>query len=79
LLSATAYLGLHSDLHSLLERELLRFGRLAPIFFVLVYVVATTRFMPGSILTIAGGTLFGPMWGTLGISRARPWGQLWTF
>jgi uncharacterized membrane protein YdjX (TVP38/TMEM64 family) len=67
LISAIAYLALHREfLHrSLLERELPRFSRLAPILFVLVYAAATVLFVPGSILTIAGGALFGPVWGTL--------------
>jgi len=42
-----------------------RFSRLAPILFVLVYALATVLFVTGSILTIAGGALFGPAWGTL--------------
>jgi uncharacterized membrane protein YdjX (TVP38/TMEM64 family) len=67
LISAIAYLALHQEFlqRSLLERGLLRFSRLAPILFVLVYAAATVLFVPGSILTIAGGALFGPVWGTL--------------
>src|SRR5215472_18254606 len=48
-----------------LERELARFGRAAPILFILLYACATVLFAPGSILTLAGGALFGPVWGTL--------------
>jgi uncharacterized membrane protein YdjX (TVP38/TMEM64 family) len=48
-----------------LDRELHRFGRLAPILFVLLYAVGTVVFAPGSIMTVAGGALFGPVWGTL--------------
>jgi uncharacterized membrane protein YdjX (TVP38/TMEM64 family) len=29
-----------------------------------VYVLAPVLFMPGSVLTLAGGALFGPIWGT---------------
>jgi len=67
LISAIAYLALHHEFlqRSLLEREFLRFSRLAPILFVFVYAAATVLFVPGSILTIAGGALFGPVWGTL--------------
>jgi uncharacterized membrane protein YdjX (TVP38/TMEM64 family) len=67
LLTAIVYLALHHELlrRSLLGRELLRFGPLAPIFFILIYAAATALFVPGSILTVAGGALFGPMWGTL--------------
>ena len=67
LISAIGCLALHREFlqRSLLERELLRFRRLAPILFVLVYAAATVLFVPGSILTIAGGALFGPVWGTL--------------
>jgi uncharacterized membrane protein YdjX (TVP38/TMEM64 family) len=50
---------------SALERELGRFGPWAPILFVVIYAFATVLFLPGSVLTVAGGALFGPVWGTL--------------
>ena len=40
-------------------------GWTAPILFMLIYAVVTPLFFPGSILTLAGGALFGPVWGTL--------------
>lgn len=39
-------------------------GDAAPIGFVVGYALATVLFLPGSILTIAGGALFGPVAGT---------------
>ena len=39
-------------------------GLLAPLVFVLVYALATVFFLPGSVLTLAGGALFGPVLGT---------------
>lgn len=40
-------------------------GPAGPILFVLIYALATVLFLPGSLLTLAGGALFGPAWGTL--------------
>lgn len=39
-------------------------GAAAPLVFMALYAAATVLFLPGSILTIAGGALFGPVWGT---------------
>lgn len=39
-------------------------GVAAPPIFVALYAVAAVLFLPGSILTIAGGALFGPVWGS---------------
>jgi uncharacterized membrane protein YdjX (TVP38/TMEM64 family) len=50
---------------SILEQEVRRYGHFAPIVFVLAYAVGTVLFLPGSVLTIAGGAIFGPIWGTL--------------
>jgi copper chaperone CopZ len=40
------------------------FGLWAPVAFACLYVAATVSFLPGSVLTIVGGMLFGPLWGT---------------
>ncbi len=40
------------------------YGIWAPIIFMLVYIVSVVAFLPGAILTIVGGLLFGPWLGT---------------
>ncbi len=40
-------------------------GGAGPVVFVLLYALGTVLFFPGSVLTVAGGALFGPLWGTL--------------
>jgi len=40
-------------------------GAIAPLLFMLIYAIATVLFLPGSVLTLAGGALFGPVLGTL--------------
>jgi len=39
-------------------------GSAGPVLFILIYVVGTVFFLPGSVLTLAGGALFGPVLGT---------------
>lgn len=41
------------------------FGIIAPLVFVAVYPLASVLFLPGMVMTLAGGALFGPVWGTL--------------
>jgi uncharacterized membrane protein YdjX (TVP38/TMEM64 family) len=67
LLGAIVWLALHREFlqAAALEQELARFGPWAPILFVSLYAFATVLFVPGSVLTVAGGALFGPVWGTL--------------
>ncbi len=40
-------------------------GLLAPVVFMLIYAAAAVLFLPGSVITMVGGALFGPVWGTL--------------
>jgi uncharacterized membrane protein YdjX (TVP38/TMEM64 family) len=40
-------------------------GAAGPLVFMALYALATVLFLPGSVLTLAGGALFGPLWGTL--------------
>ena len=40
-------------------------GIAGPVVFVLIYALAAVLFLPGSVLTLAGGALFGPVWGTV--------------
>jgi uncharacterized membrane protein YdjX (TVP38/TMEM64 family) len=40
-------------------------GPAGPLVFMLIYALGTVFFLPGSVLTLTGGALFGPVWGTL--------------
>ncbi len=50
---------------AVLQQQLNRLPFFAPVIFMLLYIVGTVFFFPGSVLTLAGGALFGPVWGTL--------------
>ena len=39
-------------------------GLAGPLVFICIYAIATVFFLPGSVLTLAGGALFGPVMGT---------------
>ncbi len=41
------------------------YGALAPLFYVLLYIIASLLFIPGTPLTLASGALFGPLFGTI--------------
>ena len=45
--------------------EALRDEPAAPVVFVAVYALATALAVPGTVLTLAGGALFGVFWGTV--------------
>ncbi len=40
-------------------------GAIAPIAFIIIYIIATVAFLPGSILTLGGGVLFGVFQGSI--------------
>jgi uncharacterized membrane protein YdjX (TVP38/TMEM64 family) len=40
-------------------------GAAGPVIFIAIYAAATVLFLPGAVVTLAGGALFGPVWGTL--------------
>ena len=40
-------------------------GAIAPIAFILIYIIATVAFLPGSILTLGAGVLFGIVRGSI--------------
>ncbi len=58
-----------SGLHTYLDQERLRqwidgFGTAGPIIYILIFSVAPSLFLPGLPITVAGGLVFGPVWGT---------------
>ena len=54
-------------------------GAWGPLAFVLVYALAVVAFVPGSLLTLAGGALFGLLWGTLYVFVAAVLGSSGAF
>jgi uncharacterized membrane protein YdjX (TVP38/TMEM64 family) len=45
-------------------------GPFGPLVFIMIYIAAAVALVPGSILTLAAGALFGLLWGTIYVSIA---------
>ena len=43
-------------------------GPWGPVTFIIIYILATILFIPGSLLTLGGGVLFGVVWGSIYVS-----------
>ncbi len=43
-------------------------GPWGPVTFIILYILATILFIPGSLLTLGGGVLFGVVWGSIYVS-----------
>lgn len=56
-------LGQSLDVASI-QKSVNELGALAWLAFIALYAIATVLFFPGSVLTLAGGSLFGPVLGT---------------
>lgn len=41
------------------------FGILGPLIYILLYIAACVFFLPGLPITVLGGIVFGPLWGTI--------------
>jgi uncharacterized membrane protein YdjX (TVP38/TMEM64 family) len=54
-------------------------GPWGPVLFILIYIVATVFFVPGSVLTLGAGTLFGVVWGSVYVSIAATLGATAAF
>ncbi len=59
-----------TDLGQYLKPETLRtyiqsYGKVAPAVYVFLYCIGPVLFVPGAILSLAGGLAFGALWGTV--------------
>ncbi len=54
-------------------------GAWGPIAFIFLYILATVLFLPGSILTLGAGVLFGVVWGSVCVSIASTVGATAAF
>jgi uncharacterized membrane protein YdjX (TVP38/TMEM64 family) len=72
----------HFDLRELLQASLYwvdSLGVLAPIVYMIIYNVATLLFIPGSLLTLKGGCLFGLLLGSIYVTIAAMFGAICAF
>lgn len=64
-LAVAAYFSRHHLRIDLLVARFRSLGPWGPVAYILLYLVAPPLLIPGSPITIAGGALFGPVWGTV--------------
>lgn len=72
----------HFNIQELLQTAFLwveRLGVLGPIAFIIIYNIATVLFIPGSLLTLKGGCLFGVFWGSVYVLIAATFGAIVAF
>jgi uncharacterized membrane protein YdjX (TVP38/TMEM64 family) len=72
----------HFNLQELFSKSLLwvnSLGWLAPVAFIVIYNIATLLFIPGSLLTLKGGCLFGFLWGSIYVLIAATIGATFAF
>ena len=62
-----------------LQQWLTDAGPAAPLLFMLIYAIGTIFFLPGSLLTLLGGALFGPVLGTFYNLTAATIGAMLSF
>lgn len=55
------------------------FGGLTPLIFITLFNIGTLLFVPGSVLTIKSGVLFGTVWGSVYVLIAAFLGAMLTF
>jgi len=54
-------------------------GPWGPIIFIAIYIAATVLFIPGSVLTLGAGAVFGVVWGSIYVSIASTLGATCAF
>ena len=72
----------HIDIHGLLLTSIMwvkSLGLFGPIAFMIIYNLATLLFIPGSLLTLKGGCLFGVFWGSVYVLIAALLGATFAF
>jgi uncharacterized membrane protein YdjX (TVP38/TMEM64 family) len=70
------------NIQSLLQQSLIwvqSLGIWGPAAFMLIYNLATILFIPGSVLTLGGGVLFGVVWGSFYVFIAATFGATFAF
>jgi uncharacterized membrane protein YdjX (TVP38/TMEM64 family)/rhodanese-related sulfurtransferase len=67
LIAAVAWAFLHREALNVghIEATVADLGAWAPAGFVAIYALGTVLFFSGTLLSLAGGALFGPVWGTV--------------
>ena len=67
ILAGVLVLGLNRELlePTTVEGAVGNLGPWSPVAYVALFALGTILFVPGALLALAGGVLFGPVWGTV--------------